>query len=135
MISFEALLLFIIMLCVVFLTACMVIGIVFLVRYYTTFKKLEEQVENLGRNINANVVPVAQEFSNTAVTLRELINTAQDSVADYATLSMMRKISPKLAGLKLGMDLGLKAYNSYLSTSEKNTKGQNFWDIFRKLSK
>lgn len=113
MISVETLLLFIIMICVVFLTICMITAIVFLVRYYTTFKKLQEQVELLGKNINANVVPVVQEFRDTAASVRELIGEARDSVADYAAISMIKKVSPKLAGLKLGWDLGVKAYKHY----------------------
>ena len=122
MISLEALLLLIIMFCVVFLTACMVVGIVFLFRCYSAFRRLEERVETLGKVINDNVFPVAKDFRETAMNVRDLSKTLGDAVSDYALLSMIKKVSPKLAGLKLGMDLGVKAYNSYLSTASGTDK-------------
>ena len=131
MISVETLLLFVIMVCVVFMTICMITAIVFLVRYYSTFKKLQEQVELLGKNLNANVVPVVQEVRDTASCVRELIGTAQDSVTDFAWISMIKKVSPKLAGLKLGWDLGVKAYKRYfMGTKGKGHFGQDRY--FRK---
>lgn len=134
MISLEALLLFIIMFCVLFLTICMAAGIFFLVRFHTAFKKIEQQVDALGKTINANVDPVALEVRETAKSVRGLIDTAQHSVSDYATLTMIRKVSPKLAGLKLGIDLGAKAYNSYVAP-ENPGKGQDWVSIARKLSR
>jgi hypothetical protein len=134
MISLEALLLFIIMFCVLFLTICMAAGIFFLVRFHTAFKKIEQQVDALGKTINANVDPVALEIRETAKSVRSLIDTAQHSVSDYTTLTMIRKVSPKLAGLKLGIDLGAKAYNSYMSP-ENPGKGQDWVSIARKLSR
>jgi hypothetical protein len=134
MISLEALLLFIIMFCVLFLTICMAAGIFFLVRFHTAFKKIEQQVDALGKTINANVDPVALEIRETAKSVRSLIDTAQHSVSDYTTLTMIRKVSPKLAGLKLGIDLGAKAYNSYMSP-ENSGKKQDWVSIARKLSR
>jgi len=135
MISIEALLLFAILICVVFLTVCMVVGIVFLVRYYSTFKKLEGQLELLGKNLTDSLSPAVKEIHDTAASIRGLIEITQDSVAEYATLSMIKKVSPKLAGLKLGLDLGMKAYNSLLATNgtAKNTKRLNYLEILKKF--
>lgn len=127
MITIEAMLLFIIMFCVLFLTICMAVGILFLFRFYSSFKKLEQQVESLGKTVNSNITPVAEELRETAASVRELVKTGQKSVIDYTTFSMIRKVSPKLAGLKLGFDLSLKAYDTFMGTakgSRNNPKNQ-----------
>lgn len=134
MMSIEALLLFIIMFCVLFLTICVAAGILFMVRFYSAFKKIEQQVETLGQSINSNIDPVAMEVRETAKSIRGLIDTTQHSVADYATLNMIRKVSPRLAGLKLGIDLGAKAYNSYMSP-DSGGKNQDWVKILRQLSR
>lgn len=133
MISFEALFLFVIMICTVFLTVCMIVGIVFLVRYYSSFKKMEEQLELLKETVNDNITPAIKEFRETTVSLRELIITVQDSVSDFAALSMIKKVSPKLAGLKLGLDLGLKAYESFGVKNNGLGKDRKGYDIWKKL--
>lgn len=115
MISLEVLLLFAILICVVVLTLCMVVGVVFLVRYFSTFKKLEGQVELLGKSLHDTLTPAVQEVHETAVSLRGLIDTTQDSVMNFASLSMIKKVSPKLAGFKLGLDLSMKAYEAFLA--------------------
>lgn len=135
MISLEAVLLFAILICVFFLTVCMIVGIVFLVRYFATFKKLEGQVELLGKTLSDSLSPAVQEIHDTAASVRELVEIAQDSVAEFATLSMIKKVSPKLAGLKLGLDLGIKAYNSFLESDGmvKNKRKLNYLELLKKV--
>lgn len=137
MISLEALLLFAILICVAVLTICMVVGVVFLVRYFSTFKNLEGQVALLGKNLHDTLTPAVQEVHDTAVSLRGLIDTTQDSVVSFTSLSMIKKVSPKLAGFKLGLDLSMKAYEAFLAGNDngKNKKRGRMVHLFNKYLK
>lgn len=121
MISIDSLLLGIIMVCVLFLTLFVIIGAVFFVRFCMTLKKVEMQIELLTKTVNSSLSPAVQEFRETSLKARDLIGTVQGSVTNIATIAMIKKVSPRLAGIKLGLDLALKGYESYQSLLKKRS--------------
>jgi len=118
MITLEEMILLIIMVCVVFLTVAMIIGAVFL---YASVKKLEAQIEGFKKTLDASVTPAIYEIKETTAKFRQLMDAVQTSVENYAMISMAKKVSPKLAGIKLGLDLALKAYNNYQAVNKKRS--------------
>ncbi len=120
MISTEELLLLVIMVCVLFLTAAVIVGAIFFIRFCLTLKRMEMQLEILGKAVNASLSPAVEEFRETSSKFRELIDTLQGSVSNFAMIAMMKKVSPRIAGIKLGLDLAMKAYNNYQNLQKKH---------------
>lgn len=68
---------------------------IFFIRFCLTLKRMEMQLEILGKAVNASLSPAVEEFRETSSKFRELIDTLQGSVSNFAMIAMMKKVSPK----------------------------------------
>ena len=121
MMSVEATLLLVIMICTLVTAGAILIGVVFLVRYAAMLNRVELRLEELSRSIEKEVTPTIREFGRAAGSLSGLLDASKEILSNMAFVSITRKVSPRLAGLKLGIDLAMRAYKTYLSTSGKKS--------------
>jgi len=105
-------LLLLIAVCLVFLTAMMIAGAIFLARF---IMKLDSQITALEKSLERELMPTVREAKDTFTSIKELANSLKGAVGSLAFMFVARRSAPKLlrsiAGFKVGLDLVFKLYN------------------------